>query len=362
MKNRCSENKNLPSCANVSNNSIIGGLFGLECTPQPQELTPPFLTGRDVFLANARSGIWLLVNQLQPLHVWVPSYLCHTIIGAINLNITELRFYDVDYDLTVRSNEWVSEVASGDLVIFIDYFGYPHDHLLSARVKEKGAQVMEDASQALLSCHVGANSDFVLFSPRKYIGVPDGGILRVPESFPMRDISLEMPPTAWWLKALQTVILRREFDDGLPSREWFRLFREAEDATPIGPYAMTQLSRTILEYSVDYSLIAQRRIDNYCTLLERLAAYALFPRIETDVVPLGFPVYVANRDAVRQTLFDHEIYPPLHWEIENVVPPEYEESHRLSRQIMTLPCDQRYGTKDMERIADVFLQSSPRHK
>lgn len=344
------------------NNSIIGGLFGLECTAQPQGLTPPFLTGRELFLANARAGIWLLVNQLKPLHVWVPSYLCHTIIGAIDRNITEIRFYGVDYDLTVRSNELVSEVASGDLVIFIDYFGYPHDHQLSTCVKEKGAWVMADASQALLSYHVGTNSDFVLFSPRKYIGVPDGGILRVPESFPVSHISLEMPPTAWWLKALQTVILRREFDDGLPTREWFRLFREAEDSAPTGPYAMSQLSRTILEYSVDYSRIAQKRIDNYCTLLERLAAYALFPRIEKDVVPLGFPVHVANREAVRKTLFDHEIYPPVHWEIENVVPPEYEESHRLSRQIMTLPCDQRYGLEDMERIADVFLQCSPQHE
>lgn len=343
-------------------NSIIGGLFGLECTSQPQGLTPPFLTDRAVFLANARFGIWLLVNQLQPLHVWVPSYLCYTIIGAINVNITELRFYGVDYDLTVRSNEWVSQVASGDLVTFIDYFGYPHDLQLSARVKEKGAWVMEDASQALLSSHAGTNSDFVLFSPRKFIGVPDGGILRVPKSFPISDISLEMPPTAWWLKALQTVILRREFDDGLPVREWFRLFRETEDAAPTEPYAMSQFSRTILEYSVDYSLIAQKRIDNYYTLLERLAVYALFPRIEKDVVPLGFPVHVANRDAVRQTLFDHEIYPPVHWEIQNIVPPEYEESHRLSQQIMTLPCDQRYGPEDMERIADVFLQSSPQHK
>ena len=344
------------------NNSIIGGLFGLECGLHPQGTTAPFLTGREVFLVNARSGIWLLVNQLQPPQVWVPSYLCHTITESIDPNITVLCFYEVDYDLRVRSNQWVSEVTSGDLVIFIDYFGFPFDHEIGARVKEKGAWVMEDAAQALLSCHVGTNSDFVLFSPRKYIGVPDGGILRVPESFPMSDIFLEMPPTAWWLKALQAVIMRHEFDDGLPSREWFRLFREAEDAAPTGPYAMTQLSWTILENAVDYSLIAQRRIDNYYALLERLAVYALFPRIEKAVVPLGFPVHVSNRDAVRQTLFDHEIYPPVHWAIEHIVPPEYEESHRLSRQIMTLPCDQRYGTEDMERIADVFLQSSPKHK
>ena len=294
--------------------------------------------------------------------MWVPSYLCHTVLDGIDPSVTVLRFYEVDYDLKILSNEWVSEVNSGDLVIFIDYFGFPHDRQLAAYVKERGAWVLEDACQALLSSHVGGISDFVLFSLRKWIGVPDGGMLRVPESFPLTGISLEMPATTWWLKALQASILRREFDDGLPTRDWFKFFREAEDSAPIGPYAMSQLSQAIFEYSVDYSLTAQRRIDNYRKLLERLADHAIFPKIEPDVVPLGFPVQVAKRDIVRQALFDRQIYPPVHWLIEGVVPPKYEDSHRLASQIMTLPCDQRYGPEDMERMAEVFLQHITHHK
>jgi hypothetical protein len=343
-------------------NSIIGGLFGLESAPQLQTLTPPFLSERDVFLVNARSGIWLLVNRLRPPQVWVPSYLCHTIAGAIDTNVTVLRFYEVDYDLKVRSNQWVSEVMSGDMVIFIDYFGFSYDRQLGVCVKEKGAWVIEDACQALLSSHVGILSDFVLFSLRKWIGVPDGGVLRLPANFSLIDIPLETPDASWWLKALHAAILRREFDDGLPTREWFRIFREAEDTAPTGPYAMSQLSRAIIEHSVDYAIIAEKRIQNYRTLLDRLAAYAIFPKIEPDVVPLGFPLRDAKRDAVRQALFERQMYPPVHWLIEDVVPPEYEGSHRLARQIMTLPCDQRYGPEDMERIADVFLERSTHHE
>lgn len=271
--------------------------------------------------------------------------------------MTVLRFYEIDYDLKARSNQWVSEVASGDLVIFIDYFGFPYDRNLGALIKEKGAWVLEDAAQALLSTHVGTPSDFVLFSPRKWIGVPDGGILRVPEGSPLNAISFETPPALWWLKAFQASILRREFDDGLPTREWFKLFREAERSGPIGPYAMSQLSRIILSHSVDYSVTIEKRIDNYRTLLAGLAEYAIFPKLEASVVPLGFPVRVARRDTVLQALFNHEIYPPVHWPIDGVVPSEYEDSHRLASHIMTLPCDQRYGREDMERIAEAFLKS-----
>jgi hypothetical protein len=187
-------------------NSIIGGLFGLGSAPQLQASTPPFLSKRDVFLVNARSGIWLLVNRLRPPQVWVPSYLCRAITRAIDPDMTAVRFYEVDYDLKVRSAQWVSEVASGDLVVFIDYFGFSYDHRLAVAVKEKRAWVLEDAAQALLSTHVGTPSDFVLFSPRKWIGVPGGGSLRVPETFPLTDISLKTAATTWWLTALQAAI------------------------------------------------------------------------------------------------------------------------------------------------------------
>jgi len=61
---------------------------------------------------------------------------------------------------------------------------------------------------------------------------------------------------------------------------------------------------------------------------------------------------VQNRDRLRQILFDQEIYPPVHWPIQDVVSEKFIESHRLSAEIMTLPCDQRYDIRDMERMAE----------
>ena len=337
--------------------SIIGGLFGLEVALYPGEERPPFLTGKELCLINGRCGIWLLINRLRPSRVWVPSYLCREgILEAINAAGTIPRFYEVDYDLKVRSHHWISNVGSGDLVIFIDYFGFPYDHRLAARVKENGAWVLEDACQALLSSTTGAYSDFVLFNMVKWIGVPDGAILRYPSGLPMGDLPLESAPAEWWLKALQASVIRREFDDGILTREWFKLFRETEDTMPTGPYAMSQLAQTVMNYSIDYACLAMKRRDNYAALLEKLEAYAIFPQLETGVVPVGFPVRVANRDAVRKALFDRRIYPPVHWHLDGVVPSAFEDSLRLSRNIITLPCDQRYGRDDMERMAESFLQ------
>ena len=62
---------------------IIGGMFGLEETPNPDCSTPSFLNGRDILLANARSGISLAVELLSPSQVWMPSYLCRVMVEAV---------------------------------------------------------------------------------------------------------------------------------------------------------------------------------------------------------------------------------------------------------------------------------------
>jgi dTDP-4-amino-4,6-dideoxygalactose transaminase len=270
-----------------------------------------------------------------------------------------LQFYEVDSQLHI-SGDWLDDVGSGDLVVFIDYFGFPFDSALAAHVRHRRAWVLEDASQALLSPYVGKSSDFVIFSPRKFLGIPDGGILRYRGRNKISRPPLESPPAKWWLGALNAAILRREFDLYGRERSWFQLFQQLDKKSPIGPYGMSALSRAMLERSFDYSSIVRQRIENYRTLNDQLRKFAVFPELPEDVVPLGYPIRLANRDELRQRLFDHNIYPPVHWPIKGNVPRGFVESHRLADTILTLVCDQRYGAVDMERtgrIVSRFAQS-----
>jgi dTDP-4-amino-4,6-dideoxygalactose transaminase len=120
---------------------------------------------------------------------------------------------------------------------------------------------------------------------------------------------------------------------------------------------MSELSRVLLRNSFDYSTIAQRRVDNYLALADKLGSSALFPCLPDQTVPLGFPIRTKERDKVRQALFAHEIYPPVHWPIQGVVSKEYGDSHKLASEIMTLPCDQRYNREDMDRMARLVAEA-----
>lgn len=334
---------------------MIGGVFGLESEVGPGRAQAAASAGRVLSLANARSGIWIAVQHIQPPQVWMPSYLCSSMLDGVP-DRARVRYYDVDYDLKLSDVQWIEDVGQGDLVCFIDFFGYLADRRLLQRVKARGGWILEDACQALFTESVGEVADFVLYSPRKFVGVPDGGIFIIAPSVPIGDIMLQAPPEEWWLTSFRATLFRRDFDRGGNQRDWFDLFRKAEASIPTGPYAMSTLSAALIS-RVNAPAIAHRRRANYAFLLERLAQWAVLPELPDGVVPLGFPIRTRQRDRVRQRLFADDIFPPVHWAIGGVVPLRHHQSHRLSAEIMTLPCDQRYGLEEMGNLADATLRA-----
>lgn len=339
---------------------IIGGMFGLPETVVPALSGKPtdwmFLKDSNLFLANARSGIAILIDRLKPTNVWMPSYLCPTMIEVLDQNKVNLQFYEVDYDLRIPSISWIERIQSGDIVVLIDYFGFPLDANVANLAGKKGGWILEDSCQALLSEHVGQYSDFVLFSPRKFIGVPDGGIVVSRCDTQFDDIELKPPPESWWLKMLEASINRREFDQYGGERRWYQLFQATKVNMPCGYYAMSDLSHQLLRTRFDYLDIAKVRIENYSVLVSKLKDIALFPTLPKGTIPMGFPVRYCRRDLIRKKLFQEQIYPPVHWPLGQVLPEEFCGSRRLVNHIMMLPCDQRYDKVDMGRIAQIVLE------
>jgi dTDP-4-amino-4,6-dideoxygalactose transaminase len=285
----------------VAPQKIIGGMFGLDISSMNGgNYLPDFLSDKNIFTANATSVLAILINFLQPRQVWLPSYSCIALWAAISHACVPARFYPLSYELDLQSSSWLKEVRPGDLVVMIDYFGFPLGTKYVEMIKNRGAYILEDATQALLSEGAGRRGDFAIISPRNFLGVRDGGILLVDERFDRAKIRLAPAPKAWWLEALHASILRREFDVHGGSRTWFDVFQEAENRAPVGNFRMSELSRLLLTNCFDYDEIGCRRQRNFDTLAADFSDIALFGRRPRGVVPLAFPVRLKNRDRVRK--------------------------------------------------------------
>lgn len=244
-----------------------------------------------------------------------------------------------------------------DLVVVIHYFGFANRDFPAAEVSSKGALLVEDASQALFLPQQFSQSACVVYSPRKFLAVPESGIMVSKGNTGTETVALAAPPYAWWKSAIAMMQKRHDFDLTGGNNEWFSLFQQIESQFPLGSYNASDLSKMLLTCGVDYESIRVRRRENYLRLLGNLEKYALFPQIAQDTVPVGFPVLVdpSRRDYILRCLYEKRIYPPVHWRIHGVVPSEFQTSHTTSNSIMTLICDQRYTSDDMDRQASEFI-------
>jgi hypothetical protein len=203
--------------------------------------------------------------------------------------------------------------------------------------------VIEDGSQDFFAAYrEKPQADYLLLSPRKFMGVPDGGILIALNSPApwSKGLDLHTPPADWFEKAMAACEGRRRSEES----HWYEAFVESERTAPIGPYHMSEISRRMID-NIPVNDWAAARRRNYQHVVMRLAEFALQPTLASDQVPLGCPIRCKMRDAIRLELFNSRIFPPVHWPLPD---------HRLSAKIMTLPTDQRYSEEDMDRMANVF--------
>lgn len=330
----------------------MGGIFALETLPAAasSEQPPRFLRPNSHYFCNATSALMALLERLRPDNVWLPSYSCVSLFAAAASAQIPIRIFEVDETLGWMNSSWLERVGKNDAVVHVDYFGRAPTAATINMLRATDAWIIEDATQAMLNDAVGDDADFVLFSPRKFVGVPDGGVLCVNADLQFAPFELSSPPTGWWLTCLNASLLRREFDTHGGNRAWFQLSQRAESSAPIGMYSMSELSQQVLGACINYEAIKQRRRRNHDLLANALAEFALMPARGDAETPMALPIRIAERDRLRQALFDRGIYPPVHWSLEGFVPTTFAASHRLSQTIMSLPCDHRYDDSDMARL------------
>ena len=335
---------------------IIGGKFGLPEDIGLRYSSPDFLDGNPLLLFNVRSAIMIIAEALNPRKIWLPSFLCPTILSAFEKFLSRIEYFKINNELKLASFNIIDKLRPKDLFLFIDYFGFPFEPELISELRNKGVTLIQDCSQALFFDWKQSKADFCVYSPRKFVGVPDGGILHIHYKEDINFPKLQNPPEEILHHLFTAVIMRRQFDIYGGNRVWNKHFSLGLSQFTPGYFKMSEFSSVLLRYAFNYQQIQQQRRINYQILSSKLRDIAIFPDLEEDIVPFGFPIKVEKRNQLQKKLFQNNIYPPIHWNIKNHVPLRFSDSHQLSHQIMTLPCDQRYNEDDMNQMADIIKE------
>ncbi len=204
--------------------------------------------------------------------------------------------------------------------------------------------------------------DWRLFSPRKLVGVSDGGLL-TPCSDRANVLTgiCSVRDLRGMADVVQPQLARFEDEDEAHNEVWYGLNKSKEASLPISDRRISRLTWGLLGL-LDANSIAERRRQNFAMLAAQLRAWGLLPDQQPLYVPFGYPVRLppGQRATVRAYLHERRIFPAVHWTELPSPANEFPSEHGLADELLTLPCDQRYGEAEMNRLAETFLDAMRR--
>lgn len=350
--------------------AAIGGEFPLDpftlgCLPDGVGWRglPGWELPQATYLATGRMAlIWgLRVLGAKPGPIWIPEYICYSLVHALVREGWTPRPYPVREDLSADLDAW-DRIWKGESMgcLVVHYFGFPQPPEVWDFLAQRHARpLVEDRTHSVWNSSVEAG-DVVFASLRKWLTLPDGGVVRTrvaqvnPELAPSDDTFVRL--------RLMALVARHTFlgyaPDDPTAEPYFLTMLDLSERRLDGDEAvreMSQLSQRILQGNSISDLVKRRR-DNYERLANALEGHPrvglLHRTLPAESCPIGCPVLCENRDQLRARLMAERIYCAVHWPLENwtmdwVTP----AALALSRRLLTLNIDQRMEAKDVDRLA-----------
>lgn len=294
---------------------------------------------------SARSALASIFAVNRPAAVWVPNFICSAVTDALRSRDIDIRRYALSKSLGLTEQ---TTLAQDELLLCVDYFGINAAEIDRAIARFGHDRVIVDASQALFHSHrTGCTT---IYSPRKFLGVPDGGLLRTARMLGERIDPVEADSIARSQHLLYR--LSGEIDTG------YRNFHEAE-ASLAGcqSIAMSRLTDAILR-STDIDKVASLRVRNYHYLSELLRMSGMQVQdLPANAVPLCCPVRCHDAAKLRLRLVTQGIFTPTYWP-DAIIPADDRVALSMRDQTVYLPCDQRYGEPELDYVAKTMIDST----
>lgn len=313
----------------------MGGAIPVQALPPQAGVFPYPESATTMWVSSGRAAFDCILRSLptEPQQVWVPRFICNTVLEPLARLRIPVKRYEVDAQMHPILP---ARLGTEDAVLLVNYFGLT------------GGAVARAAAQAPCPVVVDATTAFycpplphvpTFYSPRKFAGLADGGI------------AVGVKAGAFHLPAdegsdTRTAALLRTPSDAA--------VQAAEDALSSLPRKMGQLTRQLMS-STAWQAAAAQRLSNYAVLHRVLGHINRLSLPATPAyAPMCYPL-VCGIPALRDSLIDAGVRLPLFWpEVIETTSADTTEN-RLARTLLPLPIDQRYTERDMQQLIKLIL-------
>ncbi|MBE0627421.1 MAG: hypothetical protein IH606_21700 [Burkholderiales bacterium] len=322
--------------------SESGGYFGLDL-PDYGDLYPDAIK-----FQSARAAIRAVLECNGITRVMMPAYICSSIIkSAVDAGL-EVETYDLDESLYPKHLPRL--LPDKCAFLYVDYFGLGQKNIIRLLQAIPCERLIIDSSQALFAKQTAALA--TVYSPRKFVGLPDGGLLRASPELRINPPAEEDKDS---FKRMRYLLVRMAYS----AREGYADFQNARISLDDNhPLAMSRLTQRLMK-SIRWDHVIKRRRDNY-TIMARMfdAINDMHWLFGENDVPLCYPLTLRGSDIgkTRDDLAALNVFTATYW---NDASPRIKAASveaALIGETLFLPIDQRLECNQTEAIGRVVLK------
>lgn len=302
--------------------------------------------------------------------VLLPAYCCWSMSAPFERIGCQVIYYRLTVDLQVDLGylEDLLRVYSPDAVLTMNYFGIAPTDAAVALVKKRcpACAVIEDFSHCTFSLRTIYNPevDYYVSSIRKSIGVCDGAVVvsvRKPDLQSIQEADTDFAALrrqGQWSKEkyryTQNAAQKQAFRGSLEDAE--ECLNHFHAVHAISPIAMQMLGMVNGE-----KIIFARRtnLEHLLTRLNGVRQIVLLSHMPRALAgaPFSLPVLTERRDELQYLLAMQGLYAPVLWPISKEAQSVCPVSVCMSKQMLSLPIDQRFDYDDIEEIGNIIIQT-----
>lgn len=302
-------------------------------------------------LRSGRDTLKAIAREYSPRTVFLPALACDSMVFPFEMYGHTVRYYKLNQDYSIDTGSIMTE-EEPVLFLYMDYFGLKaiSDEKLQ-RLKTKGNIIfIEDRTHNLIWDRASSfEPDYIMASLRKWIPVPDGGLLwgKISKSF--------ASDTSFSSERLQAQCMRHTYlqngDESIKTA-YRKIFSEVSDIMDLDEPSFMSAYSYALAKDTDWERVRTVRKDNAETLISilRTSPHITFIQREAGSSDLYVAFTVNNRDTIQNRLSREGIFNTIIWPLNEEQRKTCEVAKRTEDFMLAAPCDQRYTVEDMKTI------------
>lgn len=293
-------------------------------------------------LNTGRTAIWHAFRITGAKAIWIPFYQCETVREFLSKKGVEIKYYHQDKEF----NPIDLQPTSNETVLLVNYCGImSHERMLDLA---KGyPHVIIDNCQAFFCEPIEGALN--VYSCRKFIGVADGAYMigKGAEQF------VDEYPQCYSSDTAAFLLKRIEYGCEGKGYEARTINEERVDTEDI--MKMSALTRAMLD-GADYEHIKSKRRENFdiaCELFSDINLLEAKRYTDDKTVPMVYPLLVED-DGLLQKLLAAKHFQGHWWKYITRELPENTFEHWMSRYMIPITIDQRYGEEELRYIEKII--------